>query len=787
MSPLTRMLLRDLWRARGQVAAAALVVACGITAFVTMRGTYASLVEARAHYYADRRFADVFCNLVRAPLAVSDEVAALPGVHAVVARIAIDATLDVPGLEEPATARVLSLPDSGAPALNDVFVTHGRLPSASNADEILVSRTFARANDLQPGSSLGLLIGGRWHRFTIAGLALSPEYIYEVGRGTLFPDNRRFGVMWLPRRVLAGAADMDGAFNDLALALEYGASERATLAALDLLLARYGSLGAYARDEQVSWRFLEDELGEIGISATWIPAIFLGVSAFLLYVVLARLVTQQRGQIGLLKAFGYPDWRVGLHYLAFAGVTVVLGLGLALIAGTLLGRSLMTLYADYFHFPALAFHLPAATALQAAALAASAAAVGAAGAFRRAASLPPAEAMRPEAPASFRRGRLDRVGLTRHLGGGGRMILRNLARRPWRAAASVLTIAVAVSTVILGRFMFDGVEALMQQQFSQVQREDVLVQLREPRAAAALFAIARLPGVLRAEPFRSRPVRLRAGSRDKRTELVGLPATGELRRLIGRDGRPLPLPPEGILLTRRLADELGIAPGGSVEVELLDGERRRFTLPVAGVSDEPLGISAWMDLAALGRVLREDGVLNGALLRIDPAQRQETWTALRQLPGVSGITVREAVIGGIRAALDRSFSVMTSVFTAFACVLVLGVVYNSARIALSERGAELSSLRVLGFSRGEVAVLLLGEQALLTALALPLGCLLGYALATLLMPVFDRELFRLPLVLRAPTFAWAIAIVIAAAGLSAGLVGRNIARLDLVAVLKSRT
>lgn len=787
MSPLNRMLARDLWHARGQVAVAAVVVACGIAAFVTMRGTYASLVAARADYYAQARFADLFSSLVRAPLAVADQVAALPGVHAVEARIAVDATLAVPGLDEPATARVLSLPDSGDPALNAVIVTRGRLPSRSRDDELLVSRTFARANKLDPGATLDLLLGGRWHRFTIVGLALSPEFIYEIGRGALFPDNRRFGVMWLPRRVLAGAADMDGAFNDLALSLDAGTGERATLAALDTLLARYGSLGAYARDEQVSWRFLEDELAEIGVSATWIPGIFLGVSAFLLYVVLARLVTQQRGQIGLLKAFGYTDGRVGLHYLVFALATVALGLALALGAGAVLGRAMVRLYADYFHFPALVFRLPAEIVLQAAVLAALAATVGAAGAFHRAAALPPAEAMRPETPASFRRGSLDRAGLTRHLGSGSRMMLRNLARRPWRAAATVLTIAVAVSTVILGRFMFDSIESLMRQQFSQVQREDALVQLRAPRGPAALHAIARLPGVLRAEPLRVLPVRLHAGSRDKRTQLVGLPADGELRRLPARDGRPLSLPDEGVLLTRRLARVLDVARGDRVEFEMLDGARRRFVLPVAGISDEPLGVAAWMDLAALGRVLREDAVLDGALLRIDPMRQGDTWIALRSLPGVSGTTVRVAVIGGIRDALDRSFSVMTSVFTAFACVLVVGVVYNGARVALSERGAELASLRVLGFSRREVAVLLLGEQALLTALALPLGGLLGHALAALLVPVFDRELFRLPLVLRASSYAWAVAIVVVAAGLSSALVGRNIARLDLVAVLKSRS
>ena len=786
VSRLHRSLIRDLWHLRGQVLAAGLVVACGLAAFVTMRSAYHSLLSARAEYYAEFRFADVFGHLKRAPEPLTATLSAIPGVTAIEARIVQDVTLSVPNLAEPATGRLISIPDVRRPMLNDLFIRVGRYPATGRTDEVIASETFADANGLKLGERIGAILNGSWTQLTITGLALSPEYIYEVSPAMIFPDNRRFGVMWMSRDALEGAFDMKGAFNDVALQLAPGTSEGDVIAAVDRALAPFGGTSAYGRSDQASNMFLSDELGEIEVTATYIPAIFLSVSAFLLYTLLSRLVSTERGQIALLKAFGYSNARVGLHFLGFALLVVALGLILGGALGVYFGSGIVNMYRQYFHFPALPFRVPLIVVVGTLAIAIAAAILGSLAAVWRAARLPPAEAMRPEPPRSFHAGALEASGAARWLGASGRVIARNIARRPLRAVLSIFGIAAAVATVVLGRFVFDAVNHLVAVHFDSTQRDDVTVILSEVSGAGTVHELSRLPGVLRAEAFRVVPVRFRSGHRQKRTALLGVSAGTELKQLVDSQRRRIDVPPEGLVMTRKLAQILGVEPGDTVMVEQLDGRRLRFCEPVVKLSDEPLGISGYMDSQALGRALGEEGQVSGALLKIDRSKEAELYATLKRMPAVGAVAIRSAMIQTIRDVMNRSFLLMTVVMTGFAAVLVSGVVYNSARIALSERGNELASLRVLGFGKGEVTRLLLGEQAILTLASIPVGLVLGAAACRLLVPVFDREMFRLPFVLTSGTFAFAALVTIAGAILSAALVARRIGRLDLVAVLKSR-
>ena len=787
VNPLARILLRELWHLRGQVTAAALVVACGIAAFVAMHGTWHSLVVAQADYYARYRFADVFANLKRAPQPLARELAAIPGVARVETRIVVDVTLDVPGLAEPAKGRLVSIPERGEASLNALALRTGRMIEPGGGGETIVSEAFARANRLRVGDVLGAVLNGRWTRLTIVGIALSPEYVYEVAPGMLFPDNRRFGVLWVGRAALAAAFDMQGAFNEVALGLSAQAVADDVIARLDRLLAPYGGFGAYPRDEQLSHRFLEDEFGEIEVTATWIPALFLSVAAFLLYTVLSRLVGTQRAQIGLLKAFGYRGMAVGAIYLGFAVVTVALGTAAGIALGTWLGSLMMGVYEDYFRFPRLAFEVPAPVLLAAVLIGFAAAAIGALAAVRQASALPPAEAMRPEPPAGFRAGVLERSGAARALPPALRMILRNVARRPWRAVLSIVGIALAVGMMVVGRFGLDSAAQLLHVQLDVVKRDDVTVVLREPGNEDARHALARLPGVLRAEGFRSVGARLRNGHRSKRIAVTGVDADATLMRLVDRELRRIELPPEGIALSRRLAQVLAVAPGDPVTIEVLEGERGVREVPVSAIVDEYLGLGAYMDRRALARLLREDRLVSGVVLAVDPTRATGLYAALKRTPAVAAVEVRQVLRRVVQDSLDRAFRVFSTVIVAFAAVIVAGTIYNSARLALSERGHELASLRVLGFRQREVVWLLLGEQALLVLAAIPLGLAAGYAIAALLLvPVFERDMFRLPLVISNATYAWAALSALAAALLSGAIVARRVGRLDLVAVLKTR-
>ncbi|HEX6902852.1 MAG TPA: FtsX-like permease family protein [Thermoanaerobaculia bacterium] len=785
MSPLDRKLLRDLAHLWGQMTAVALVVTCGVGMFVTLRSMHRYLQKTQAGYYEQYRFAEVFAQLKRAPLPVASRIAALPEVAAAEPRIVMDVLLDVPGLPEPATGRLVSIPRDRRPALNDLHLRRGRW--IAGRDEALVSEAFARANRLEIGDTVGAVIHGRWQRLRIVGLALSPEYIYEIrGAGDVFPDNHRFGVIWMAYGDLAAAFDLEGAFNDLVLTLAPGASESAVLGRLDRELARYGGVGAYGREDHVSHRFVSDEIAETRVTSVVIPAIFLGVTAFLLHIVMSRLVATQRDQIAVLKAFGYSDSAVGGHFLKLALAPALAGAAAGSAVGLWFAVGLARVYARFYQFPVLRYEPEPGIVGLAVLIGGGAALFGAWDAARRAMALPPAEAMRPEAPARFHKGWLERLAGPGLASPETRILLRNLERRPWKSLLSVLGVALAGAIVVLGWYAFDAIQYMKNVQFRAVQREDVTVVLREPSSSAVRHALAGLPGVLRVEPFRMVAARLRNGHRSYRTTLQGIDPRGELRRVVDRGFRRHDLPPDGVLLTARLAERLDVRPGDRLTVEVLEGARPVREVMVAGVADEMIGMSAYLELGDLNRLMREGGTVSGAWLAVDPPARDDLYARLKRLPAVAGVGVREAALRGFESTIAESFRLSISTLIGFACVISFGVIYNGARIALSERGRELASLRILGFSRAEVASMLLGEQALLTLAALPLGASLGFAVCALLAFRFESDLFRLPLAVSAQTYLYAF-LTVAASALASGLaVRRRLDRLDLVEVLKTR-
>lgn len=798
MGGLDRKLFRDIFHLRGQVIAIMVMVACGAMSFVAMRTTWLALLESQENYYARYRFGEIFAQLKRAPDSLRERVESLPGVAEVQTRIIAEVTLDVPGLDEPATGRLISIDGhagsgqttSGAGAvgrgLNGLHLVAGRLPEPDRGDEVVVSAAFAGANRLGPGGRISAVINGRWRSLTIVGIALSPEYIYEIRPGDLFPDPRRFGVLWMERQSLGPIFDLAGAFNDLSLALAPGADQRALLTTLDLLLEPYGGFGAYGRDEQESHRFISNELDELRVFCTWIPGIFLAVTAFLLHVVLSRLVFTQRDQIGVLKAFGFSNRVLGAHFLKLALITVVGGLLPGLGLGYLWGHSLAGLYADFFRFPQLDYRLDPMVMGGAALISSLAAVLGALGAVRRVVAIPPAEAMRPEPPARFRAGALERLGLARLLPLPLRIILRNLERTPVKSGLTTLGISLSVAVLFIGFYFFDAVGHLVRIEFQQVLREDITLWFREPLPPVAGHELEWIPGVLRSEGFRAVPVRLRHGHRTKRIAIQGLEQDGELRRVMDTDGQHHRLPPDGLLLTGKLGEMLGLRQGDRVMIEPLEGDRQPRETTVAGLVDDMMGLNAWMEIGALGRLLGDGGALSGAHLRLDRRELDRLYRDFKQTPAIKGLLIPEAMRRNFDETLARTIGSSTTVTILLACILAFGLVYNGARIALSERGRELASLRVLGFTRGEIATMLLGEQAILTLLAIPLGWLIGYGLCGLMMNAVDTELIRLPLVLTRRTFIFSAGIVGLAALGSALLIQRRLARLNLIEVLKTR-
>ena len=783
---LDRKLLRDLWQMKGQSVAIALVIAAGVAMFVMYLSNFESLQRTRAAYYQTARFADVFASLKRAPASVEARIAALPGVAAVSARVVADVTLDVEDMTEPATGRLVSIPERGRPVLNDVYLRRGRWIDPARPDEVLASEMFASAHGFEVGDRVAALINGRKRSLTIVGIALSPEYVYAIRPGEMIPDKRQFGVFWMGRHALAAAFDMEGAFNDVALALAAGASPDEAIDGLDRLIERYGGRGAIPRSLQVSEWTLENELTQLQTFGFLVPAIFLGVAAFILNVALTRALALQRQQIAALKAVGYANSQIAWHYVKWGLVIAGLGAVSGVIVGGWLGARIAALYNEFFGFPSLDYRVSPLVATASIAGSLIVAALGAQSAVRRAVRIPPAEAMRPEPPARYRRsvfeqswGRFRPAIVTR-------MILRNLERQPGRTLVSIVGIAFAVAILVVGLAFIDVMEVLLDHQFSVAMRQDATVSFVEPRPGRTLFEIAHLPGVVDVEPIRAVPARLRAGHRSRTLAITGLPASPRLNRVVDRRGDPKSLPPDGLVVSTMLAAILDVTPGQSVQVEVLEGARPKRSVLVVDLVDDSMGLQAYMNIDAVRRLMREASVVSGAAVTLDSSAADRFYSSIKATPLVAAVSLRHVILRNFRDTMAQNMNLQIFLNVMFAGVIAFGVVYNSARVSLSERERELASLRVLGFTRGEISMILLGELAAVTVAALPVGALIGLALGDLIMVIFNNEVYRLSFTVSAATLAWSFLIVIIAAIGSGLAVRQRLDRLDLVGVLKTR-
>jgi putative ABC transport system permease protein len=771
---------------KGQVFAITLVVMSGVATFIMFVSTMDSLNLTRNRFYRDHSFADVFVHLKRAPESLAEKLRDLPGVHQVETRVSAYVKLSIDGFGEPVNARILSLPESGEPLLNRLYLRRGRMVDPARDNEVVINENFAQAHGFKPGDSFAAVINGKWKRLTITGIALSPEFVLLMKPEALSPDFKHYGVLWMGRKALARAYNMEGAFNSAVMTLHRDAVLSDVLREVDRIVARYGGYGAYGRRDQISHRLLNEEFKQLQTSSKIFPTIFICVAAFLLNVVMSRTINTQREQIAALKAFGYGNFAIGLHFAKLVVLMLLAGLALGIAGGIWFGRLLGDIYMAVYRFPELIYTLRPGVVVTVVLITIASALAGTLHTLRRAAGQPPAEAMRPEAPAQYRVSLVEKLGLGRRFTQPSRIIVRNIERKPVRTILSVIGIAAGCATMISSGFFKDAVDHMVKVQLVLSQKEDMTVSFVEPTSYRVLYELKATEGVSHVEPFRNVPVRLIHGHRSYKTAINGIDPEGRLHLLLDRRLKPVALPPAGILLTDHLGRLLGVKPGDLLTVELLEGTRAVRQVPVAALTKQYLGVMGYMDVRSLNRLLGEGDSVSGAHLVTDALHRPRLFQRFVEMPRVAGTVVRANEIRNFYDVQAKGMLFFTFIATLMACFISFGVVYNNARITFSERSRELSSLRVLGYTRGEISYILLGELGLITLAAIPLGFLMGYWLCGYIAQALASDLFRVPLVIAPRSFALAAAVVLASASVSGLIVRRKLDHLDLVEVLKTR-
>ncbi len=785
-SVLDRKLLRDLWRVKGQAAAIIFVIGAGIALFVMSSGMISALDETMRAYYERHRFADVYAPAKRAPNSLLADIRALDGVAGAEGRIRGAGLVALPDVDAPISASVVSYDVDASAPINRLYLVEGRMPRSTYPDEILLLDAFAKAHDLVPGDNLAITMYGVRHTFQIVGLALSPEFIYALPPGDFVVDDARFAVLWAGREAMEAAFDLDGAFNEVVLVTSRGANEDWLIDRLDDILSPYGATGAFSRDDQLSNRFLVEELAQLRTTGRVMPPIFLGVAIFLLNVVITRLVQTEREQIGLLKAYGYTNREVGGHYFKFVAVIAIGGAIVGWLGGLYLGRLIAGIFQNYYHFPFLLYEPEFRTFWLALAFSNIAAAAGAFTAIRGAVTLSPAVAMRPPAPPKFKRGAAAARYFFSLLDQPSRMIIRRLSRQPIRAALTTLGIGAAMGLSVMMRFNTDATDYMLDVSFNVIDRSDVFVSFVEPQSEKTVYELSSIDGIIYVEPFRASSVMFSNDRIEHLGSITGLPADPVLNRAVDKDLRSVDIRGAGLVLSEQLAELLDVKVGETLAVEVREGRRPLLDIPVTGLVEAMIGTPAYMTTEALNRQLKEPGRISGAYLKIDPAKRDQVYDELKNVPKIAGVSLRREAYENFKKMIDEGPGTFRYIMTIFAVVIAVGVVYNGARIAFIERHHDLASLRVLGFTKIETGYVLLGELFLLAIFALPIGAVFGYWLWAYFADALSTELYQIPIVYREDGLGYAAIIVLLSTIAAGALVQRDIGKLDIASALKAR-
>lgn len=759
MSVLDRKLRRELIAAKGVLAAIVGIITVGILSFVSMCSLYFNLDESRRSYYVECRMADFWVNVKKIPLSELDRVATVAGVSDYRSRISFEATVDLEGVAQPLSGRVLSLPEEPAPIINNIVLRRGGYFTDRRREEVIVNDAFARARNIKPGDRLHLLLNNRRQELFVVGTAMSSEFVYLLAPGGLIPDPANYGVFYIKRRFAEEVFDFEGACNEIVGVLAPNAQQqsRLILKQLESRLEPFGVATTTPLDQQPSHWFLTSEIEGLKLNATILPTVFLAVAALVLNMLMLRMAEQQRGIVGTLKAFGYRDPEIFWHFLKF-GVTVgIVGGILGAILGYVLAGGMVTLYEEFYEFPRL-FNRPYPLVMLAGGgISVAFAAIGALRGVRSVVKLRPAEAMRPKAPPIGRRVLLERFqSFWQSLDFRWQMVLRAVFRNRTRTLAGLFASMIGAALLQVTFFMYDSMNQLTSFQFDKLLLSDFELALKTEKDWGAWREAKQLPGVDHVEPVLNVGCTLYHNHLQKRIAITGLVPNARLTVPRDVEGRAVPVPESGLLLTRKLADILAVAPGDAVTMIPTAGRKTPRQIKVIRVVDSYLGLAAYADFSFLNRLIGESDAITNLQLKVTsgPGLTEQFYRELKTIPSIQAVSAIRDQKHKLQHVLVEQMTISIGIVIAFAGMLFFGSILNSSLISLAERQQEIATFRVLGYTPLQVGTIFIRESLLVnltgTLLGIPLGIFLGH----LIVRLYDFELFRMPFVLTPESMAF---------------------------------
>jgi len=798
-------MFRELKENKGAYFACVVIITIGLMFFTAFSIVVENLYTAQENFYQKQNFAEGFAEIKAMPLAEISKLQRIEGIRDIQGRLSKEVQVlninskkpynnikgalhKTPNNEENVYLRLYSVDTKKAKPINGVFLEKGSALD-NNILNVWIDSKFFVANNLELNDTLEIIAQGKKRTLRIVGTGSNPEFIYALRNASdLFPSPETFGIAYLPHDMMKILFEEGSSVNNLVYTLEPGADYQEVEDRLKAKLKPYGLISIYPREDQVSHMLLSQELTSLEGMAQSMPVIFLAVACMILYIMLKRTIENQRGQIGILKAFGYTQKEILCHYLSFA-LTIGLGGGiLGGISGSLLAAPLTTLYETFFTIPGLKSEFSYSYLLMSILLTLAftlfAGYQGCKGILR----LEPAEAMHPPAPPTGKNILLEKIPIFwSTLTVQGKMSLRSMIRHPGRTIFMFLGIMFTFALISSPWILWDITEKMMFDQYEKIETYDAKINLTVPLNQQQLEQeLSRLPGVKKAESRAEIPVTLKNNWYKKDLVLMGVPLNSALYNIRNSQGLKIEPSEKGILLSERLATLLNAHIGTQLKLEsaLAKDPTKAKTIVVKGIIPQYIGLNAYMELNSLQALLEQGDISTTIMLRLDEQGLSALKEKYRNSTLIAGIEDKKALLRQSKELMG-SFSGSIYIFLILGVIIGFAIIYNISLTTVSERNRELASMMVLGMTPQEVLSVITFEQWFTSIFAMLAGIPLTKLFLVSMDQLINSDLYSMPTNVNSTGILAGFLVTIACIRIAQLAAARRIKHLSLVGALKA--
>ncbi len=786
MNILFRNLIRDIKKSKGQFISILIIVILGVAFYTSLNSVFKNLSNSSDSYYKQYRLADIWVDLYNAPTSIEKKVESLPNVKMVTGRIVKDASISIS--EENATLRFITLPDVKKDIVNDIVIKSGRYFSEDDSNQCLLDEDFLKANNLELGGYIYPIINGNEVKLKIVGAAKSPEFVYTLKDSSqMMADNKKFGIIYIKQSFGEAIFDSKGSINSISIQVSNNNDIESTKDDIKKALKNYGIKSVIDRDEQTSCSMISEEIKQLKSMGGTFPVIFFMVASVIIYIMMGRMVENQRVQIGVLKALGFTNVQVLTYYMSYSTIIAVIGSLIGSILGTYMGLGLTRLYNQYFNLPLGEIKIYGEFVVPAFILTLIFCLFAGYNSCKIIFKIMPSEAMREKSPQGGKKTLVERIDfIWRNITNLEKIIVRNLFSYKRRALLTSLGIIFSSAILLVALGMNDSINFMINQQYGSIQNYDIKVKFSNLISVNELNSIKNIAHVKELEPVLETGVEISNGWKSKNVGFTALIKDPQMYKVEDKNGNNISLPSNGILISEKLANILGVKANDSVDIKFFFPGKEKEEVVIKGIVVQYIGLSTYTSMENLNSMLGEGMIASSAVLKLDNSEfENEVKNQLKDMPGVTSVESKSDSLNALLKNMGATKSSMGAMIM-LAAILLIAVLYNIATINIFERQRELATLKVLGFTNNEIKKLIFNENYIISIFGMIIGLPFGKWLGGLMMATSSTDSYTIPYVVKIKSYIIAIILTFMFTVITNFILMNKIKAIDMLEVLKNK-